>query len=82
VANGAWTAELSRRLGLPIPVQGGKGYHLDLSPSENDPALPIYLQEARVIATPYPDRLRLAGTLQLTGLSMRMDGVRVGAPSA
>jgi D-amino-acid dehydrogenase len=79
VANGAWTAELSRRLGLPIPVQGGKGYHVDLMPSEGDPAVPIYLQEARVIATPYANRLRLAGTLQLTGLSMRMDQVRVRA---
>ena len=79
VANGAWTAELSRRLGLPIPVQGGKGYHVDLTPSENDPVVPVYLQEARVIATPYANRLRLAGTLQLTGLSMRMDQVRVRA---
>ena len=77
VANGAWTAELSRRLGLPIPVQGGKGYHVDLACAESDPAVPVYLQEARVIATPYADRLRLAGTLQLTGLSMQMDRVRV-----
>jgi D-amino-acid dehydrogenase len=79
VANGAWTAELSGRLGLRIPVEGGKGYHVDLAPAETDPSVPIYMQEARVIATPYPNRLRLAGTLQLTGLSMRMDGVRVRA---
>jgi D-amino-acid dehydrogenase len=79
VANGAWTAVLGRRLGVPIPVQGGKGYHVDLAPSAGDPAIPVYLQEARVIATPYANRLRLAGTLQLTGLSMRMDRVRVHA---
>jgi D-amino-acid dehydrogenase len=41
--------------------------------------LPVYLQEARVIATPFEDRLRLAGTLQLTGLDMKVDRVRVGA---
>jgi D-amino-acid dehydrogenase len=79
VANGAWTVELSRRLGLRIPVEGGKGYHVDLEPASTDPSIPIYMQEARVIATPYPDRLRLAGTLQLTGLSMRVDRVRVQA---
>jgi D-amino-acid dehydrogenase len=79
VANGAWTAELSRRLGLRIPVEGGKGYHVDLSPAQGDPSVPVYLQEARVIATPYANRLRLAGTLQLTGLSMRLDPVRVRA---
>jgi D-amino-acid dehydrogenase len=82
VANGAWTAELGRRLGLPIPVEGGKGYHVDLTPTETDPKVPVYMQEARVIATPYADRLRLAGTLQLTGLSMRMDRVRVRATLA
>lgn len=79
VANGAWTAELSKRLGLRIPVEGGKGYHVDLEPASTDPAIPVYMQEARVIATPYPDRLRLAGTLQLTGLSMHVDRARVRA---
>jgi D-amino-acid dehydrogenase len=79
VANGAWTAQLSRRLGLRIPVEGGKGYHVDLQPASSDPGVPIYMQEARVIATPYPERLRLAGTLQLTGLSMSVDGVRAQA---
>jgi D-amino-acid dehydrogenase len=79
VANGAWTAQLSKRLGLRIPIEGGKGYHVDLERGPSDPAIPIYMQEARVIATPYPDRLRLAGTLQLTGLSMRVDRVRVQA---
>ena len=79
VANGAWTVELSRQLGLRIPVEGGKGYHVDLRPASTDPKVPVYLQEARVIATPYDSHLRLAGTLQLTGLSMRLDDVRVRA---
>jgi D-amino-acid dehydrogenase len=79
VANGAWTVQLSRQLGLRIPVQGGKGYHLDLEPAATDPSVPIYMQEARVIATRYSNRLRLAGTLQLTGLSMRLEPVRAEA---
>ncbi len=79
VANGAWAAKLSRRAGLSIPIEGGKGYHLDLDRADTDPRLPVYLQEARVIATPFEDRLRLAGTLQLTGLDLRVDRVRVAA---
>jgi D-amino-acid dehydrogenase len=79
VANGAWTVQLSRQLGLPLPVQGGKGYHLDLERRPSDPSVPVYMQEARVIATPYSNRLRLAGTLQLTGLSMQLDEVRAEA---
>lgn len=79
VANGAWTAGVARRLGIPLPVEGGKGYHVDLEGAATDPVIPVYLQEARVIATPFQDRLRLAGTLQLTGLDMRVDDARVGA---
>jgi D-amino-acid dehydrogenase len=79
VANGAWAAKLARRAGISLPVEGGKGYHVDLGRADADPRLPVYLQEARVIATPFEDRLRLAGTLQLTGLDMRVDRVRVGA---
>jgi D-amino-acid dehydrogenase len=79
VANGAWAAQLSRRIGLSLPVEGGKGYHLDLEQARSDPTIPVYMQEARVIATPFDNRLRLAGTLQLTGLDMRVDRVRVAA---
>ena len=79
VANGAWAAQLSRKLGVFLPVQGGKGYHLDLEQAGSDPTIPVYMQEARVIATPFENRLRLAGTLQLTGLDMRLDQVRVAA---
>ena len=72
VANGAWSALLARRLGRPLPVLGAKGYHVDLAPAAaTDPTIPVYLQEARVIATPFADRMRLAGTLQLTGLDTR-----------
>ncbi len=77
VANGVWSAKLMRRAGLSLPIEGGKGYHLDLGRAETDPVVPVYIQEARVIATPFDDRLRLAGTLQLTGLDMRVDRVRV-----
>ena len=35
VANGAWTVELGRQLGLRIPVEGGKGYHVDLAPARD-----------------------------------------------
>ncbi len=79
VANGAWAATFCRRLGLAVPIEGGKGYHVDLERSVTDPGVPVYIQEARVIATPFSDRLRLAGTLQLTGLDMTLDRVRVNA---
>lgn len=79
VAAGAWSPGLVRELGIFVPVEGGKGYHVDLEAGQGDPAVPVFLQEARVIATPLPGRLRIAGTLELSGLDLGVDRVRVDA---
>jgi D-amino-acid dehydrogenase len=79
LAAGAWTPRLVRELGLYVPVEGGKGYHVDLERGDGDPRIPVYLQEARVIATPLPGALRLAGTLELAGLDLSVDRRRVEA---
>ncbi|MGH7540270.1 MAG: NAD(P)/FAD-dependent oxidoreductase [Gemmatimonadota bacterium] len=79
VAAGAWTPGLARQLGIFVPVEGAKGYHIDLESRDGDPEVPVFLQEARVIATPLPGRLRIAGTLELSGLELDVDRVRLGA---
>lgn len=82
IAAGAWTTPLAHALGVSIPIEGGKGYHVDLAIARDDPRIPVYMQEARVIATPFDGVLRLSGTLQLTGLNERIDEVRVRATMA
>ncbi len=79
LAAGAWTPLLASRLGLSIPVEGGKGYHVDVESAAEDPALPVWLNETRVIVTPLDGRVRLAGTLELAGLDLRVDERRVAA---
>ncbi|HSK14814.1 MAG TPA: FAD-dependent oxidoreductase [Gaiellaceae bacterium] len=79
LAAGAWTPRIARSLGLFLPVEGGKGYHVELEPGRSDPHLPVFLQEARVIATPLPGRVRLAGTLELSGTDLAVDRRRVDA---
>jgi D-amino-acid dehydrogenase len=79
IAAGVWSSAFARQVGVRIPVEGGKGYHVDLEATEADPRIPIYLHEARVIATRLDGVLRLAGTLQLTGLDESIDDVRVRA---
>ena len=66
---------------IPIgkPIEGGKGYHVDLEQGDGDPALPVWFHESRVIATPLAGRLRLAGTLELAGLDLTVDRRRVEA---
>ena len=79
LAAGAWTPRLARDLGIAVPVEGGKGYHVELDAAPTDPRRPVFLQEARVIATPLPGRLRLAGTFELAGLDLGVDRRRVEA---
>ena len=67
VAAGVWSAELARSLGVRLPLEGGKGYHVDVEARPGDPELPVWLHESRVVITPMEGRLRLAGTLELTG---------------
>ena len=79
LAAGAWTPRFGRDLGLLIPVEGGKGYHVDVVPAPGDPWMPVFMQESRVIATPLAGRLRLAGTLELAGLDLGIDARRTEA---
>lgn len=76
---GAWSGPLAREVGVFVPVEGGKGYHVDLTAGPADPQVPVYMQESRVIATPLQGRLRLAGTLELTGLDQSLNDRRLTA---
>jgi D-amino-acid dehydrogenase len=82
LAAGAWSSRLARPAGLRIPLEGGKGYHVDLETGDDDPTRPVWLQESWVLATPLPGRLRLAGTLELAGLDLTIDRRRAEAVRA
>jgi D-amino-acid dehydrogenase len=79
VAAGVWSGRLARELDLALPLEGGKGYHVDVEAQPGDPALPIWLHEHRVVITPYGARVRLAGTMELTGTDLSIDQRRVDA---
>jgi len=79
LAAGAWSGRIARAVGVFLPLEGGKGYHVDLEPAASDPRIPTWLQESWTIATPLPGRLRLAGTLELAGLDLSIDRVRADA---
>jgi D-amino-acid dehydrogenase len=79
LAAGAWTPRVAAGLGLAIPVEAGKGYHVDYERAAADPSMPVFLHEARVVATPLEGRLRLSGTLELAGLDLSVDRRRIEA---
>jgi D-amino-acid dehydrogenase len=78
VAAGAWSRTL-----VDLPLEGGKGYHVDFEYADGDPRIPTWVQETWTIATPLRSRLRLSGTLELAGLDLsisqpRVDAIRLG----
>lgn len=80
LATGAYSLNLARIGGLSLPIQPAKGYHRDLqlgfggAPELN---ITIMLGERYVFCTPMGGVLRLAGTLELSGLNHRMVGPRL-----
>ncbi|MCG8603709.1 FAD-dependent oxidoreductase [bacterium] len=72
LATGAYSLELLRRFGWRVPIQAGKGYHRDLPVGENGmPPLNItcVCSETSVFCTPMDGFLRLAGTMEFSGLN-------------
>ncbi len=81
VAAGAWTAGLLRPLRVPLPVTAGKGYSIDLAPQPlAEPVRrPLYLHETRVAITPMNGMIRLAGTMEFSGINHTLRQERVAA---
>ena len=67
LAGGISSLDLSRQLGLKLPMQGGKGYSLTLPKPLRNPRLCSLLKEGRVAVTPMGDQLRIAGTMEICG---------------
>ncbi|MGD7653450.1 MAG: NAD(P)/FAD-dependent oxidoreductase [Verrucomicrobiales bacterium] len=77
VAGGAWSPEIARKLGLVLPMQGGKGYSFTLPNPAQQPALCSLLKEGRVAVTPMGDSLRVAGTMEIGGNDLSVNRARL-----
>jgi D-amino-acid dehydrogenase len=63
---GAWSGQIAKMMGFRMPLQGGKGYSVDL-PMAILPKHCFILVEGRVAVTPMTGRLRFAGTMEVVG---------------
>ena len=61
VAAGVWSGELLRTIGLKIPVQSERGYHLLFKKPSIQLEHPIMVATGKFAATPMEDGLRCAG---------------------
>lgn len=83
IAAGSWTPTLASTLGLRIPIQGGKGYSMEVD-RPTGITLPALLSEAKVAVTPMEGFTRFAGTMEFSGnnATIRRERVRAIARAA
>ncbi|MEP6646629.1 MAG: FAD-dependent oxidoreductase [Saprospiraceae bacterium] len=77
IAAGCWSGQLMQRSGFRLPMQDGKGYSMTMQRSEGMPSVPSILIEPRVAITPMGDQLRIAGTLEISGMDEKINQAKV-----
>lgn len=65
---GAWSGRLVRRMGVTVPLESERGYHLDLWEPSVRLRNPVMVAGGKFVMTPMDGRLRLAGIVEFGGL--------------
>ena len=68
VATGAWSRGLAAALGVDVPLESERGYHLELWEPSAMPRAPVMIASGKFVATPMEGRIRLAGVVEFGGL--------------
>ncbi len=78
LAAGSWSNFLSKKLGIRIPLQAGKGYRID-SMTQANISMPAILAEAKIAVTPMNGFMRFSGTMEINGINKEIRPERVEA---
>lgn len=78
LAAGTWSHLLSKKLGIKIPLEAGKGYSINTH-KPTGISIPAVLSEAKVAITPMDGFTRFAGTMEIAGINHKINPVRVSA---
>ncbi|WP_306420605.1 FAD-binding oxidoreductase, partial [Arthrobacter sp. JCM 19049] len=78
MATGAWMNDLTKKFGVNVVVQAGRGYSFTVKP-EHMPTHPIYFPAQRVACTPLGDRFRIAGTMEFRDANHKLEPKRIEA---
>jgi len=79
VAAGAWSPRILRTIGVRVPIEAGRGYGITIHGPGTQLQRPTYLAESRIACTPFDGALRLAGTMEFSGLDAPLDPRRFAA---
>ncbi|HSY08985.1 MAG TPA: FAD-dependent oxidoreductase [Steroidobacteraceae bacterium] len=73
VCAGAWAAPLLERLGVRVPMEAVRGYHLELPNHEPVVDAPILYSDQHVLVTPMQGRLRASSFMDFVTLDAEQD---------
>ncbi len=80
LASGSWSPLISKKIGLKMLLQAGKGYRID-SKNPTGITIPAILTESKVAITPMNGFTRFAGTMEIAGINQGINKIRVDAIS-
>lgn len=69
VTAGAWSTPLARQLGLRVPMDTERGYHVEYVTPSHMPRSAVMVTSGKFGLTPMDGRLRAAGIVEIGGLS-------------
>ncbi len=67
VCTGAWAANLLEPLGLRVPMESARGYHVEMKDHRPLSDKPILYADARIYVTPMDGRLRATSFMEFAG---------------
>ncbi len=79
IAAGAWSGSVAGKFGFRLPIQAARGYSVTISAPIRRFRRPIYLGDARLIASPFAGTTRVGGWLEFSGINPAVDAGRIRA---
>jgi glycine/D-amino acid oxidase-like deaminating enzyme len=67
VCTGAWAATLLEPLGLRVPMESARGYHIEMAGHSALTDAPILYADSRILLTPMEGRLRATSFMEFAG---------------
>ncbi len=68
LATGVWSKPLMKKLGLNVPLEAERGYHIVFEDASGGPSRPTMIASGKFVATPMAQGLRCAGIVEFGGL--------------
>ena len=72
LAAGVWSGPLMGKLGLKVPLEAERGYHIVFKGPSELPRSPMMLTSGKFVATPMDHGLRCAGVVEFGGMTDRL----------